>query len=89
MGVRIYRKKPTVVEAIELTHDNLVTVIDFLHAGHVKFLIKSEGILLRTPTGDHLAQHGDYIIRGLMGEYYPCKANAFHANYEAFIGGSR
>lgn len=80
--VRLYRKRPVTIEAIEFTEDTLVEVIDFLRLGKVHFLIKSAGILLRTPTGDMLTAHGDYIIRGLQGEYYPCKASAFQANYE-------
>lgn len=84
--VRLYRKKPVTVEAVEFTHDSLVTVIDFLRDGRVKYLIKSTGILIRTPTGDMLAEHGDYVIRGLMGEYYPCKPQAFIANYEPLRG---
>lgn len=84
--IRLYRKRPVTIEAIEFTQDTLVEVIDFLRAGKVHYLIKSEGILLRTPTGDMLAVHGDFIIRGLMGEYYPCKPAAFEANYSPLGG---
>lgn len=72
-----------VIEAVLFTQETLIETLDFLREGKVKYLIKREGILLRTPSGDMLAVHGDYIVHGLMNEYYPCKTAAFEANYEA------
>jgi hypothetical protein len=86
VGVRLYRKRPVTIEAIEFTRESLVEVIDFLRAGKVHYLIKVKEFCSALPTGDMLALHGDFIIRGLMGEYYPCKPAAFEANYSPLGG---
>lgn len=41
------------------------------------------GLVIPTLEGDHLAEPGDWIIRGVKGEYYPCKPDIFEATYEA------
>jgi hypothetical protein len=41
------------------------------------------GLIIPTLEGDHLAERGDWIIRGVLGEYYPCKPDAFEKTYEA------
>lgn len=83
---RLARKRPYVVEYVHYTDESRIEVIDFLRAGKVHFLIKSAGILIRTPNGDMLAQLGDYIIRGLGGEFYPCGAENFTIGYEDYKG---
>jgi hypothetical protein len=35
-----------------------------------------------TPEGDHIARHGDWIIKGVQGEFYPCKPDIFTLTYE-------
>lgn len=40
------------------------------------------GMVIRTLEGNRLASPGDYIIRGIRGELYPCKADIFEATYE-------
>lgn len=80
----IYRKRPMVVEVVQYAEDrsNIGEVLDFLIGGKVHHMIKTSGILIRTPSGDMLVETGDYIIRGMQGEYYPCKPDAFTASYE-------
>ena len=41
------------------------------------------GLIIPTLEGEHLAERGDWIIRGVNGEYYPCKPDAFEKTYEA------
>lgn len=45
----------------------------------------ADGITLTIPTleGDHTAREGDWIIRGVKGEFYPCRADIFLLTYEA------
>lgn len=40
------------------------------------------GLVIPTLEGDHLAIEGDYVIRGVQGEFYPCKPDIFEATYE-------
>ena len=85
-----YRKKPVVIEAFQWTggpeqEDDPEWIIEaiknkmawFENAGtpDVKFMI-------RTLEGVHEASVGDYIIRGIAGEIYPCKPDIFRETYE-------
>jgi len=38
--------------------------------------------MIETPEGNHMANIGDYIIKGITGEYYPCKPDMFEMTYE-------
>jgi hypothetical protein len=40
-------------------------------------------ITIPTLEGEHIARHGDWIIKGVKGEFYPCKPDIFAATYEA------
>lgn len=40
------------------------------------------GLVIKTLEGEHLANIGDYIIRGVCGEFYPCKPDIFRKTYE-------
>ena len=75
-----YRKKPVVIEAIQLTVDNVDLLVEFCGDK-----IKSHpltGVVIETLEGDMLASQGDYIIKGIKGEFYPCKPDIFDATYE-------
>ena len=91
MPVRKYRKKPVVVEAIQWTGDNLKEVIEFtgLHPSARKWtweefeeVVKKKGLKIFTLEGVEKPRIGDYIIKGVEGEVYPCKASIFEKTYE-------
>ena len=75
-----YRKKPVVIEAIQLTEENVDLLVQFC-GGKIKahFLV---GVVIETLEGDMLANKGDYIIKGVKGEFYPCKPDIFEMTYE-------
>lgn len=75
-----YRKKPVVIEAIKYDGDNKVEIQEFID----KYLDMTEEMQLKIDTleGVMLANVGDYIIRGVKGEYYPCKPDIFEKTYE-------
>ena len=77
-----YRKKPVVIEAIRRTGNNEKEIIDFVSNG--TYYINRDGgdAIIRTLEGDMIASVGDYIIKGVNGEFYPCKPNIFHKTYE-------
>ena len=84
-----FRKKPVVIEAIQLVESNPVEVIDFI--GRERISSSSwegrpeEAVLtigIRTLEGVMTASLGDWIIRGVAGEVYPCKPEIFAATYE-------
>ena len=83
-----YKKKPVVINAFELkTGENVPDW--FIEAITVGMVVKQsisplEGItiVIRTLEGEMTAKEGDYIIRGVEGEIYPCKREIFKRTYE-------
>ena len=91
-----YRKKPVVVEAIQWngTNDremfdfltNYEKTNDFISTSGENFYIDHEkvkgGLIIKTLEGEHIATIVDYIIKGVEGEFYPCKPDIFEKTYE-------
>lgn len=77
-----YRKKPVVVEAVRWTGNNHAEMCDFIDPEHFEILARS-GLIIHTLEGDLHASIGDYIIKGVEGEFYPCKPDIFFQTYEA------
>lgn len=77
-----YKKRPVVIEAVQ--YDGNFRCLDIFSIHEVgKFKLGNDKtIIIPTLEGDMTANVGDYIIRGTHGEYYPCKAEIFEANYE-------
>lgn len=79
-----FRKKPVVIEAIRWTGDlaGAGEVFDFAQetGGVVGF--QGANLQIFTLEGPMLASPGDWIIRGVKGELYPCKPDIFAATYE-------
>lgn len=74
-----YRKKPVVVEAIQYNGENKVEIQLFMG----RYLDETvKGLKIPTLEGVHLASVGDYIIKGVKGEFYPCKPDIFAMTYE-------
>ena len=80
-----YRKKPVEVEAIQFDGWNWREVYQFMSSEPLLFtqdFRKYEYILIETLEGIMKAKVGDYIIKGVHGEFYPCKPDIFHETYE-------
>ena len=69
-----YRKKPVIIEAIQWTGKNLSEIDNFM-GGTVEN--KGTTLIIHTLEGDMKANIGDYIIKGVNGEFYPCKSDLF------------
>jgi hypothetical protein len=89
-----FRKKPVVIDAILYNGDNHQEVIDFTNgtakyqaavggdekgAGHPQLYTR---LTIETLEGVYLCSVGDYVIKGVKGEYYPCKPDIFEMTYE-------
>jgi hypothetical protein len=84
-----YRKKPVVIEAFRLTEDNGGAVAGWCGGtlrGGPKGGSKGGTVIIHTLEGSMTADVGDYVIRGVQGEHYPCKPDIFDATYEAVDG---
>jgi hypothetical protein len=81
-----FRKKPVVIEAKRLDRANGAEVAAWC-AGELHHPVmgpgqRAVGIAIPTLEGVMLADEGDWIIRGVQGEFYPCKPDIFDATYE-------
>ena len=87
-----YRKKPVVIEVIKWDGLNLKEIKDFVGesleydivdtAWQVGKAPPQVHIVIKTLEGNHICTEGDYIIKGVKGEFYPCKPDIFEATYE-------
>lgn len=95
-----FRKKPVEIEAIQWTTHNLDEVLDFCYSDERwKTGIISQNVggpsigyvpalgMLDIPTleGNMTASRGDWIIRGVRGELYPCKPDIFKETYDEVV----
>lgn len=78
--VRLFRKKPVVVQAIQFLGYNKDKVTEFL--GSDTDYATGSKIEIATLEGVMTANIGDWVIRGLKGEHYPCKPDIFEKTYE-------
>lgn len=76
-----YRKKPVVIEAVQYTGTalNLAELVAFI--GHEAYINEGK-IEIETLEGVMTASIGDYIIKGVHGEFYPCKPDIFLKTYD-------
>ena len=75
-----YRKKPIVIDADQwLPRSEKCRELASLVPG---FVVHGDKLLIPTLEGTMSADDGDWIIRGVKGEYYPCKPEIFNLTYE-------
>ena len=98
MSVFKATKKPVTIEAIQLTKNNIREVLLFMGQSvdlssnvasdkfdEYKRIVQERGMHLKTLESDgqtQVADIGDYIIKGVKGEFYPCKPDIFRATYD-------
>jgi len=75
-----YRKRPLVIEAVQYTGHNEAELSEFM--GGIRIHPTLRFPVINTPEGDHLVGTNDYVIKGIKGEFYPCKADIFELTYE-------
>lgn len=76
-----YRKRPVVIEAVKWTGSNVTEICKFTGLD-VSHLIVGGQLYIKTLEGVNHATIGDYIIKGVQGEFYPCKPDIFEETYE-------
>lgn len=82
-----YRKRPVVIEAVQLTLENRAEVYRWMQGRASLRLFDPSGrerpsLDISTLEGIFPAYPGDWIIRGVKGEYYPCRDDIFRLTYE-------
>lgn len=80
-----YRKRPVVIEAwkiVPIDIDSKIPQWLFAAIADHKVCEHDDGYAIQTLEGKMIASPGDYIIRGVQGELYPCKPDIFEQTYE-------
>ena len=91
MSINKYKKKPIIIEAVQWTGINLEEIesfvgdsLDYNYKTHWDSSdLSNIEVKIKTLEGDHIVSIGDYIIKGVNGEFYPCKPDIFKKTYES------
>ena len=85
MNAKKYTKKPVTIEALQWTGENVSEIFEFCSMSY-RAIINPEtsemGLIIQTLEGPMTASIGDYIIKGIKGEFYPCKPDIFALTYD-------
>lgn len=82
--IQKFRKKPVVIEAVKWTGSNTIEMSKFtgISINKISSAPFVDTLVIKTLEGDMTALKGDWIIKGVKGEFYPCKPDIFEATYE-------
>ena len=93
--IKRYTKKPVEIEAVQLLNNDksIINVVEFVYdvrketsligtQATVNQIRMDDGLIIKTLEGFIKANFNDYIIKGIKGEFYPCKPDIFEASYE-------
>lgn len=93
--IKTYRKKPVEILAVIWTGENLIEITEFTqgckvdpmhpHWDDYVGIVSEKGLSIHTLEGEMKASIGDYIIKGVAGECYPCKPDIFIKTYEEVV----
>lgn len=83
---KTFIKKPVEIQAVQWTGDNYDEICKFIgYFPNIIYGSRGPYVVIKTLEGDHHASVGDWIIRGVKGEFYPCKPDIFEQTYEEVI----
>ena len=80
-----YVKKPIPIEAVQWTGMNRAEIANLTHDARFTYNDMDVELYIHTLEGDMHANVGDYIIKGIRGEAYPCAKEIFEETYEEVI----
>ncbi len=85
--MKAYRKKPVVIQALQWDGDNIAEITKFCSKCYSNPSTNDETQVLTVATleGNMRATISDFIIKGVDGEFYPCKKSIFEKTYENVI----
>ena len=78
-----FRKRPVEIQALVWTGENTTEVVEFCDACYTYHRNNEPELMINTLEGPMKASQGDYIIRGIKGEFYACKPDIFELTYES------
>ena len=79
-----YKKIPVVVDAVQFDNTKIISACEFCPELKIFTNVKNNEVygLISTLEGDMIVSNKDYIIKGVNGEFYPCKPDIFKKTYE-------
>ena len=79
-----FRKRPVIIEAVRFTSEEKDRAFHFITCNRIPAFDKEHQPIIKIQTleGIMVASLGDWIIKGIRGEFYPCKPDIFKATYE-------
>ena len=81
-----YRKKTVEIEAMQFTYNSLDEIKEFVdedyYVGIESIPERPLELIIETDEGTHHAKEGDWIIKGVNDEFYPCGPDVFNKTYE-------
>lgn len=82
-----YRKKPIVIEAIQYTGDNYQLLKNWIGLENIDYSEspRSNTLVVKTQHGPLEVIPTDWVIKGVQGEYYPCRDDVFKETYEEAV----
>ena len=78
-----FRKKPVEIEAVQWTGNNTDLILRWIDHTHAR--VQEGYLVIPTLEGPHMASPNDWIIKGIKGEFYPCKPDIFLATYDRVV----
>lgn len=93
----LYKKKPVTIEAVQYLENDPLPALEFLGLGNINvpklenttaIYKKNDGVWsldIKTLEGVMTVSNKDYIIKGVRGEFYPCKPDIFEETYEEVV----
>ena len=76
-----FRKKPVIVDAVQWNGKNIDEILSFASSS----TYRDSNIYIQTLEGEMLANQSDWIIKGVNGEFYPCKSDIFEKTYDPVV----
>jgi hypothetical protein len=85
--MKMYVKKPIPVPALQWTGDNFQEIKDFCTDENLEEMCftNNKDLWVKTREGQLMAQVGDFIMKGIEGEFYPCAESVFKKTYDEVI----
>ena len=84
-----YVKKPIVIEAVQYNGNNVQEILNFCGGTAVVGILSLSEITIKTLEGPLHVSDGDFIIKGVEGEFYPCKPDIFEKTYDVVENAER
>jgi hypothetical protein len=81
--VRKFRKKPVTIEAIQITDgESVLSIAEWINSPTTGYSTNPPTVWIDTLEGRMTGETGDWIIKGVENEFYPCKPDIFNKSYQ-------